>query len=485
MLAVNGFFGHAQKNHFRSVFMFVGFMLSMHITVAALLSIPFPFWNHLPVLFSEPLEYVIEMGPLVTAVNFVIFTLFYFCHIQLLKWTVGFEPVSWQACPRLHQITQNLANTAGIKMPKLDYIASPALNAFACGLTPASAHIVVTQGLLDGLDDEELEAVIAHEIAHIKNGDMHMMAVANAAIGSIRTINFINPMKLKFLGYLTKIPPIFIIFLFPFVMILGVLLILLVFYAFILQLASVIANATRLVISSSREFIADADAVQLTHNPAALISALNKIHGRSFVHGTGELSRAMMIDGPTTGRMASHPTIRERITKLYDLSGSMVHGTGVRKDTRTQSLQAYGGDAYGHSGYAGSNIAPARSFSFGFSGQAQAQTSPRNVRAYIPDSKDYAGLERPVHIEEEPESIFDRISFGDDDGEYGLGRPVRWAMIFVLAVVVWGDLKKEYYDRKDGKSVEEKAPFIAGQITPSHEAIGPLVLRPAPEPEDN
>ena len=185
MQPVNGFFGHIQKNHARSLIMFMGFMLSMHITVATIMSIPFPFWRHIPAVFDDPIGYVQTMGLMVTALNFIIFVLFYFGQTFLLKWTIGFEPLTLNNNPRLHNITQNLATMAGIPMPQLDYIPTPALNSFASGLSKHKAHIIVTQGLLDALDDDELAAVIAHEIAHIKNGDMHMMAVANAAIGSI------------------------------------------------------------------------------------------------------------------------------------------------------------------------------------------------------------------------------------------------------------------------------------------------------------
>jgi len=85
---------------------------------------------------------------------------------------------------------------AGIPTPQLEYMPVPALNSFASGLTQKTAHIIVTQGLLEALDDEELRAVIAHEIAHIKHGDMHMMTVASAATDSVKFINTLNPMRL-------------------------------------------------------------------------------------------------------------------------------------------------------------------------------------------------------------------------------------------------------------------------------------------------
>ncbi len=426
MLPVNGFFGHIQKNHAKSMIMFMGFMVSMHITVATILSIPFPFWNHLPTIFDDPIAYVQTMGVTVSAGILFVFILFYFGHTHFLKHTIGYRPLTAASSPRLHSVTEELSILAGIPTPQLDYIPTPSLNSFASGLTKGSAHIIITQGLLDALDDEELKAVIAHEIAHIKNGDMHMMAVANAAIGSIKLVNFLNPMKFSFVK---RIPPIGLIIGLP---ILLPVLILVIFYSFIMQLTSLIANATRLLISSSREYIADAEAVRLTHNPAALVSALSKIHGRSGLHSNNTIANAMMIDGPTTGKDASHPTIESRISKLATLSGSMIHGAGIRKDTRRQSLSQHGGNAYG-SGHYGASGAGATSFSNGFAPVSRMTQS--NVRSYIPDSPDYADYQGKTFKTAEPTGILDRVTL-ENDGEFGLDRNARWAIIGVLCILV-------------------------------------------------
>jgi len=362
---------------------------------------------------------------MVTAINFIIFILFYFGQSFLLKWTVGFEPLSVNHCQRAHNITQELATIAGIPVPQLDYIPTPALNSFASGLSKHNAHIIVTQGLLDALDDDELAAVIAHEIAHIKNGDMHMMAVANAAIGSIKTINLINPMKMTFFKH---IPPIAFILGFP---ILLPVFILVVFYSFVMQLTSLITSVTAYVISSSREYIADAEAVSLTHNPAALVSALSKIHGRSNLHCKNIIASSMMIDGPASGKKASHPPMQLRIQKLAELSGSMIHGTGVRKDTRQRSLKANHGSAYGTASYNNGNTSP--SFAQGFS--RSAHVTPVNVRDYIPASADYAAHKGKTYKTEESQSLLDRLTDGND-AEFGLDKSARWAMILVLSLYV-------------------------------------------------
>jgi len=104
--------------------------------------------------------------------------------------------------------------------------------------------------------------------------------------------------------------------------------------AFLSGLALLIARVSRLMISSSRELIADAEAVRMTHNPSALISALRRIEGHSHVPGIGPEADAMMIDGATEGALATHPAISERIDILTRLSGAMAYVQDMRRDTR-------------------------------------------------------------------------------------------------------------------------------------------------------
>jgi len=100
------------------------------------------------------------------------------------------------------------------------------------------------------------------------------------------------------------------------------------------------ARVSRLLISSSREFVADAEAVRLTHNPAALVSALRRIEGRSAVAGLSAQADAMMIDGAVEGPLASHPSIAERIAVLTRLSGDLVPAAPPSPDTRPPAWTA-------------------------------------------------------------------------------------------------------------------------------------------------
>ena len=121
-------------------------------------------------------------------------------------------------------------------------------------------------------------------------------------------------------------PQIWWIFLFP---ILLPILLIAAITGIAVKISSTLANFTRYFISSSREYIADAEAVRLTHNPAALISALRKIEGRSECYRIDPMTEAMMIDGAVDGEYASHPPIQDRIATLVQYSGSMIHGAST------------------------------------------------------------------------------------------------------------------------------------------------------------
>jgi Zn-dependent protease with chaperone function len=170
-------------------------------------------------------------------------------------------------------------------------IESPARNAFACGLNARTAVVVATRGLVESLDDDELAAVAAHEIAHIRNGDIRLMAAANVLMENLEALQRRNPLRIA--GWTRTI---LAVLLPPF-------LLLCLAAGFAARCAFTLARVSRLLISSSREFVADADAVRMTHNPAALVSALRRIEGRSAVAGIGARTDAMMIDGPVSGAL--------------------------------------------------------------------------------------------------------------------------------------------------------------------------------------
>lgn len=343
MSTVNGFFGHVKRHHTRSVCMFAGFAVSIQLAFAVLLSPLVPLmmisntifkwpsnprrFSDVPVFFDDPVSYFTVVSPYVFVLSIALFVGAYYAHTALTKIATGFRYIQPGHNVRLHNITRYLATTAGIEMPSLGVMPTPSLNSFACGRNAKTSTIVVTQGLLNELNDDELRAVIAHEIIHIKNGDVQLMAMANASQALIKLVNWMNPVQMrsgKGAKWLLLVLPIMI----PLIIILAVM-------GFVIKLSLVIASVSRYFISSSREFIADAEAVRLTHNPAALISALSKIEGRSDLPGLDPMTEAMMIDGRADGEFASHPPVQERIQILMQYGGSMVYGAAEFTDTRS------------------------------------------------------------------------------------------------------------------------------------------------------
>ncbi|CAA9309184.1 MAG: Heat shock protein HtpX / FIG017973: domain of unknown function [uncultured Microvirga sp.] len=327
MLRVNGFYGHVRRNDLRSLAMFAGFAVAFQI-VAAVAVFPlllFRDFRHAPfVSFGYFERYV----PIVFVFGVAFFVVSFLRHVASVRATVDFGYVERRTDPRLVNIVETLAIAAGLPPPKVGLIESPARNAFACGLSPASAVVVVTRGLVDALDDDELSAVIAHEIAHIKNGDIRLMAAANVLMENLALVE--RKSLMRGVGWKTAL----------LVVVMPALLLLFGAAGFFKRVAFTIARASRLLISSSREFVADAEAVRLTHNPAALISALRRIEGRSLVPGLSPQADAMMIDGAVDGPLATHPTIAERIAVLARLSGSLLgEADAPRKDTRTAVRQ--------------------------------------------------------------------------------------------------------------------------------------------------
>ena len=322
MFTVNGFYGHVQRNDFRSVAMFLGFLIACQLIGIAIMVGPLLLMDPEFEPVSNFPGYVRKYGGWVLLASFSLFAVRFLLHVGHIKRQVMFKNVGVAEEPRLHKIVELQAIAAGIKMPDIGVIEDEARNAFACGMSRGSAVVVVTRGLLRALDDEELEAVVAHEISHIVNGDIRLMAVANVMLSTLFWMKNNNPIRIEDYRQILLIvlmPPFLILFLLS---------------GFITSIAMTLGKLSRLLIAASREYVADAEAVRMTKNPAALISALKKIEGRSTIADLDETVDAMMIDGLVEGAYASHPTIEERVKVLTRHAGAMAFGTGNRKDTR-------------------------------------------------------------------------------------------------------------------------------------------------------
>jgi heat shock protein HtpX len=252
---------------------------------------------------------------LVIAVS-IWFAIAWVFHQRIIDASMKARSVTREEEPRLWNLLENLCISRGLTMPSLRIIETSAMNAYASGLSEKRAAVTVTRGLMDGLDDDELEAVLAHEISHIRNHDVRLLVIAVIFAG---IISFVGEVMTRgmFRGSLRRAG--------------GARrgksgnagVILLIALA-IVALSWVLAIAIRFAMSRRREFMADAGAVELTRNPDAMIGALNKISGRSAVEDAPREVRQMFLDDQSTsffGAFATHPPIEKRIEALVRYAG--------------------------------------------------------------------------------------------------------------------------------------------------------------------
>jgi Zn-dependent protease with chaperone function len=335
-MRVNGLYGHVSSNDARSLALFAGFVAAFHLLAMLGLIVPLATFDidHAP--FYGWMGYLVRWVPIVTVVGAVLFAAQMAWHVRTVRRKTDFRFVDDQDEPRLCRIVEPLAIAAGLPTPYVGVIDSPALNAFACGIRQKDAVLVFTRGLIDGLDDDELSAVAAHEIIHIVNGDIRLIAATNVCLdllNRLQTKPSAQPMVKRIQAACT-LPVLAVV--------MPVIVVLFFFVMFLRRVALDASHLVRLLIASAREFIADAEAVRLTQNPAALVSALQRIEGRSVIPGLAAGQDAMMIDGAHEGAFATHPTIAERVAAIISVTGSMALIAPARRDTRRPELSTRG-----------------------------------------------------------------------------------------------------------------------------------------------
>jgi heat shock protein HtpX len=322
-MAAYGLYTHIQSNRRRSIALLIGLFLLVYVLVyagALIAEVVIQGDAALDVLLRAARYDFILALPWATAGTLLWILIAYKFHQSMIDSITDAEAVTRADQPRLYNILENLCISRGIAMPKLKIADDDALNAFSTGLNEAQYSITVTRGLLAALDDRELEAVLGHELTHIRNGDVRMLVIAVVIAG---VISFFGELvfRLLFQG--------------------GVRFgggsrgdgerkgsggagIAIVIALVLIAVAWVLSIVIRFALSREREYLADAGSVELTKNPDAMISALRKIEGR------GELVRAtsavmeMCIDNPREGfadLFATHPSVDARVDALVKFAG--------------------------------------------------------------------------------------------------------------------------------------------------------------------
>src|SRR6266702_478890 len=166
-MAAYGLYTHIASNKFRSMLLLAALFVEVVIDSDASV-------DYYLVAASRDL---VKAFPYATGAAALWIVIAYFFHQSMIDAVTGGEDVTRQQQPRLYNLLENLCISRGLPMPKLKVMDSPALNAFATGLNPRQYAITVTTGLLKALNDKEIEAVLGHELTHVKNGDVQLMVV--------------------------------------------------------------------------------------------------------------------------------------------------------------------------------------------------------------------------------------------------------------------------------------------------------------------
>src|SRR5438105_6875711 len=178
-MAAYGLYTHIQSNRRRSIALLVGlfFLVYLLVYAGALLGEAFTIDAPPDELLRRAVSDALYASPFATLGTALWILIAYKFHQSMIDAVTGGRVVTRQEEPRLYNILENLCISRGITMPRLKIADDPALNAFATGMNEKQYAITVTSGLLEQLDDAELEAVLGHELTHIRNGDVRMMVI--------------------------------------------------------------------------------------------------------------------------------------------------------------------------------------------------------------------------------------------------------------------------------------------------------------------
>ena len=318
-MAAYGLYSHIQSNRRRSIALLIDLFLLVYVLVyaGALVGEALTINADLDILMQRAWRDLFSAAPLATIGTALWIVIAYFFHQGMIDAVTGAREVARQEEPRLYNLLENLCIARGITMPKLKIMDTPALNAFATGMNQKQYAITVTSGLIGRLNDAEIEAVLGHELTHIRNGDVRMMVVAVIIAGVVSFVAelvfrlwFWNGFSFRSSRSDDRRGG-------------GAGLAILIAIG-LLVLAYVLSFVIRLALSRSREFLADAGSVELTKNPDAMISALRKIESRGELPGATSAVMEMCVDNPRQGfgeLFDTHPSVENRVAALVKYAG--------------------------------------------------------------------------------------------------------------------------------------------------------------------
>lgn len=335
-MAAYGLYTHIASNKFRSMLLLAGLFVLIYVVVYAGALIAEVVINSdasVDYYLAAAARDLVTAFPYATGAAALWIVIAYFFHQSIIDAVTGGEDVTRQQQPRLYNLLENLCISRGIPMPKLKIVPSDALNAYATGLNRRQYAVTVTTGLLKALNDQEIEAVLGHELTHIRNGDVQMMVIAVIIAGVVGFFAELFFRSFTNFGYYgggrsswssssssssssdsgdRKGSGG------------GAAIVVVILAVALIALAWLLSQLVRLALSRSRELLADAGSVELTKNPDAMISALRKIENRGELPGATSAVMELCIDNPREGfadLFATHPSVDSRVQALVKYAG--------------------------------------------------------------------------------------------------------------------------------------------------------------------
>ncbi|MGL4323930.1 MAG: M48 family metallopeptidase [Beijerinckiaceae bacterium] len=324
-MAAFGLYTHIQSNRRRSVVLVIGLcaLILVMAFAANLLASGLSGRGTLTFMLAQAGQNTLVSAPFVIGGVLIWLAFAWKFHQALIDRVTDGRIITREEAPELYNLLENLCISRGISMPTLRVVESEALNAFATGLNPKQYSIAVTRGLVESLNTQEIEAVLAHELTHIQNGDVRVMVIAGVIAGIVTFFGelvfrvIMNGPRFRIGSSSSegsgdkKGGP-------------GAAMAAIAIAGLLVAAAWFLSLALRFALSRSREFLADAGAVELTKNPDAMISALLKISGRAEIPRIPSGVMEMCIENHKAGiadLFATHPPIEVRIQALVDHAG--------------------------------------------------------------------------------------------------------------------------------------------------------------------
>lgn len=244
------------------------------------------------------------MAPYVLGGVFIWFLIAYFANTSIINAATGARPLERKENKRVYNLVENLCMSQGMPMPKINIINDDSLNAYASGINKKSYTVTLSKGIIEKLNDEELEAVIAHELSHIRNHDVRLLIISIVFVGIFSMLAQIALRSAYYSSFTRKRDD------------KGGAALILLLTMLVAAVGYFFAILMRFAISRKREYLADAGSAEMTKNPLALASALRKISADPDIEAVKREDVAQLF--------IQHPG-KQATSALSGLSGLLRH----------------------------------------------------------------------------------------------------------------------------------------------------------------